>query len=76
MAHKIPEALKQEAREISCVVQSIVEEEDKSEIDKLVSEVDAVSVFWKSNTRGDEGGAAERSNSQTDLQAGHSGQEA
>ena len=29
------------------MVQSIVEEEDKSEIDKIVSEVDAVSVFGK-----------------------------
>ena len=44
---KFPEVLKQEAQEISCAVQSIVEEEDKQEIDKIVSEVDAVSVFGK-----------------------------
>ena len=44
---KIPENLKQEAKEISCVVQLIVEEEDKQEIDKIVSEIDAVSVFGK-----------------------------
>ena len=44
---KIPEVLKQEAQEISCVVQSIVEEEYKQEIDEIVSEVDAVSVFGK-----------------------------
>ena len=44
---KIPEVLKQKAQEISCAVQSIVEEEDKSEIHKIVSEVDAVSVFGK-----------------------------
>ena len=44
---KIPEDLKQEAQEISCVVQSIVEEEDKQEIDKIVSEVNAFSVFGK-----------------------------
>ena len=44
---KIPEDLKQEAQEIGCVVQSIVEEEDKQEIDKIVSIVDAVSVFGK-----------------------------
>ena len=39
---KIPEDLKQEVQEISCVVQSIVEEENKEEIDKIVSMVDAV----------------------------------
>ena len=44
---KIPEVLKQEAQEISCVVQSIVEEEYKQEIDEIVSEVDAVSIFGK-----------------------------
>ena len=44
---KIPEDLKQEAQEISCAVQSIVEEEDNQEIDKIVSVVDAVSVFGK-----------------------------
>ena len=44
---EIPEVLKQEAQEISSVVQSIVEEEDKQEIDKIVSEVDAVSVCGK-----------------------------
>ena len=44
---KIPEALKQEAQENSCAVQSIVEEEYKQEIDEIVSEVDAVSVFGK-----------------------------
>ena len=44
---KIPEVLKQEAQEISCAVQSIVEEEYKQEINEIVSEVDAVSVFGK-----------------------------
>ena len=44
---KIPEVLKEEAQEISCVVQSIVEEEYKHEINQIVSEVDAVSVFGK-----------------------------
>ena len=44
---KIPEVLKQEAQEISCAVQSIVEEEDKQEIDQIVSDVEAVSVFGK-----------------------------
>ena len=45
---KIPEVLKQEAQDISCVVQTIVEEEDKlyeEELKKVVSEVNAVSVF-------------------------------
>ena len=44
---KIPKVLKQEAQEISCEVQSIVEEEYKQEIDEIVSEVDAVSIFGK-----------------------------
>ena len=44
---KIAEVLKQEAQEISCVVQSIVEEEYKQEIDVIVSEVDAASIFGK-----------------------------
>ena len=44
---KTPEDLKQEVQEISCAVQSIVEEEDKQEIDKIVSIVDAVSIFGK-----------------------------
>ena len=44
---KIPEDLKPEVQEISCAVQSIVEEENKQEIDKIVSEVDAVSIFGK-----------------------------
>ena len=44
---KIPEVLKQEAQEISCAVQSIVEEEYKQEINEIVSEVDAVSIFGK-----------------------------
>ena len=43
----ILEVLKQEAQEISSAVQSIVEEEDKQEIDRIVSEVEAVSVFGK-----------------------------
>ena len=45
---KIPEVLKQEAQDISCVVQTIVEEEDKlykEELKKVVSKVNAVSVF-------------------------------
>ena len=47
MAQKIPEVLKQEAQEISCVGQPIVEEEYKQEIDDIVSEVDANSIFGK-----------------------------
>ena len=39
--------MKQETQEISCAVQAIVEKEDKQEIDEIVSEVDAVSVFGK-----------------------------
>ena len=45
---KIPEVLKQEAQDISCAVQTIVEEEDKlykEELKKVVSEINAVSVF-------------------------------
>ena len=45
---KIPEVLKQEAQDISCAVQTIVEEEDKlyeEELKEVVSEVNAVSVF-------------------------------
>ena len=47
---KIPEVLKQEAQDISCAVQSIVEEEDKQneeELKQIVSEVNAVSVLGK-----------------------------
>ena len=44
---KIPEILRQEAQQISCAVQSIVEEEYKKEINEIVSEVDAVSIFGK-----------------------------
>ena len=44
---KIPQVLKQEAQEISGAVQSIVEEEYKQEMDEIVSEVDALSVFGK-----------------------------
>ena len=44
---KIPEDLKQEVQDISCAVQSIVEEKDKQEIDKIVSVVDAVSNLGK-----------------------------
>ena len=47
---KIPEVLKQEAQVISCVVQSIVEEEleqYEDEIKEIVSEVNAVSIFGK-----------------------------
>ena len=76
---KIPEVLKQEAQDISCVVQSIVEEEYKQyeeELREIVSEVNAVSIFGKGITRRNEGGAAERSNPQTSLQISHSHQEA
>ena len=41
---KIPRVPKQEAQGISCVVQSLVEEEDKEEI---ISSVNAVSIFGK-----------------------------
>ena len=41
---KIPEDLKQKAQDISCAVQSIVEEEGKEEI---VSTLNAVSIFRK-----------------------------
>ena len=44
---KIPEDLKQEAQDISCAVQSMVEEEDKQEIEEIVSIEDAVSIFGK-----------------------------
>ena len=47
---KIPEVLKQEAQDISCVVQSIVEQEYKEyeeEIKEIVSKVNAVSLFGK-----------------------------
>ena len=47
---KIPVVLKQEAQDISCVVQSIVEEEDKQyeeELKEVVSKVNAVSIFGK-----------------------------
>ena len=45
---KIPEVLKQEAQDISCAVQTIVEEEDKlyeEELKEVVSKVNTVSVF-------------------------------
>ena len=45
---KIPEVLTQEAQDISCAVQTIVEEEDKlyeEELKEVVSKVNAVSVF-------------------------------
>ena len=41
-SYKIPENLKQKAQDITCAVQSIVEEEDKEEI---VSALNAVSIF-------------------------------
>ena len=44
---KILEVLKEEAQKISCVVQSIVEEIYKQDINEIVSEVDAVSIFGK-----------------------------
>ena len=47
---KIPEVLKQEAQDISGVVQSIVEEEYEQyeeELKEIVSEVNAVSIFGK-----------------------------
>ena len=45
---KIPEVLKQEAQDISCAVQTIVEEEDKlyeEELKEVVSRINAVSIF-------------------------------
>ena len=45
---KIPEVLKQEAQDISCAVQTIVEEEDKlyeEELKEVVSKINAVSIF-------------------------------
>ena len=47
---KIPEVLKKEAQDISCTVQSIIEEEQEQyeeEIREIVSEVNAISVFGK-----------------------------
>ena len=47
---KIPKVLKQQTQDISCVVQSIVEEEDKQyeeELKEIVSEVNALSIFGK-----------------------------
>ena len=51
---KIPEVLKQEAQDISCAVQTIVEEEDKlyeEELKEVVSEINAVSVFGNMSPR-------------------------
>ena len=45
MALKIPEDMKWEAQDISCAVQSIVEEEDKQETEEIISIVDAVSFL-------------------------------
>ena len=45
---KIPEVLKQEAQDISCAVQTIVEKEDKlyeEELKEVVSKINAVSIF-------------------------------
>ena len=42
---KILEVLKQETQEISCAVQSVVEEEYKQEINEIVREVEAVSIL-------------------------------
>ena len=67
---KIPEVLKQEAQDISCVVQTIVEEEDKlykEELKEVVSKVNNVSVFGNVCPGRYEGGAAERSNPRTSL---------
>ena len=47
---KIPEVLKQQAQDISCAVQSIVDEEDKQneeELKEIVSKVNVVSIFGK-----------------------------
>ena len=44
---KIPEVLKQEAQDISCAVQSIVEEKYEQYEEEIVSKVNAVSVFGK-----------------------------
>ena len=47
---KIPEVLKQEAQDMSCAVESIVEEEDKQyeeELKEIISKVNAVSIFGK-----------------------------
>ena len=44
---KIFEVLKEETQQISCAVQSIVEEEYKQEINEIVSGIDAVSIFGK-----------------------------
>ena len=47
MAQKSLRSLKEEAQQISCAVQSIVEEEYKQEINEIVSGIDAVSIFGK-----------------------------
>ena len=50
MVSKIPEVLKQEAQDISCMAQSIVEEECEQceeQLKDIVSEVNAVSIFGK-----------------------------
>ena len=46
---KIPEVLKQQAQDISCAVQSIVEEDKQyeEELKEIVSKVNAVSIFGK-----------------------------
>ena len=70
---KISEDLKQKAQNISCAVQSTSGiERDKEEI---VTTLNAVSIFWKNYTRRNEGGAAERSDTQIGVETGHSWQE-
>ena len=67
---KIPEVLKQEAQDISCVVQTMVEEENKlyeEELKKSSQQSKCCLHFWKCLPRRYEGGAAERSNPWTSL---------
>ena len=63
-SYKIHEDLKQKAQDISCAVQSIVEEENKEEI---VSMLNAVSIIGKVIPEENEGGAAEKSDTNTGL---------
>ena len=69
---KITEGLKQEAQNISCAIDPIMEEEDKNAID---SNVNAVSIFEQVTSENGRG-AAKRSNSQAGISASHSWQKA
>ena len=67
---KIPEVLKQEAQDISCTVQTIVEEEDKlyeEELKEVVSKINAVSIFGNVSPEDMKEEQQKRSNPRTSL---------